>query len=53
MGGSSMENGLEAGPAARLATALAAATPEQRRAIAKGLQLLRELLDRESQRKSS
>ena len=37
---------LEAGPAGRLATALAAATTEQRRSITKGLQLLREVLDR-------
>jgi MarR family transcriptional regulator, organic hydroperoxide resistance regulator len=36
---------LEAGPSGRLSTALASATPEQRRAIAKGLQLLRELVD--------
>jgi MarR family transcriptional regulator, organic hydroperoxide resistance regulator len=42
---------LEAGPAARLATALAAATPEQRRGIANGLELLRDLLDRDPQRR--
>jgi DNA-binding MarR family transcriptional regulator len=42
---------LEAGPAGRLSTALGSATPEQRRAIAKGLQLLRELVDRAPQRK--
>ena len=44
---------LEAGPAGRLASALAAATPDERRTIAKGLQLLRELLDREHPRKRS
>jgi DNA-binding MarR family transcriptional regulator len=44
---------LEAGPAGRLAAALAAATPDERRTIAKGLQLLRGLLDREHQRKRS
>jgi MarR family transcriptional regulator, organic hydroperoxide resistance regulator len=44
---------LEAGPAGRLAAALAAATPEQRRAIAKGLRLLRELLDRANPRERS
>jgi DNA-binding MarR family transcriptional regulator len=44
---------LEAGPAGRLATALAAATTEQRRSITSGLQLLRELLDRAGPRKAS
>ncbi|HEX2360712.1 MAG TPA: MarR family transcriptional regulator [Jiangellaceae bacterium] len=44
---------LEAGPAGRLATALAAATTEQRRSITRGLQLLRELLDRAGPRKAS
>jgi DNA-binding MarR family transcriptional regulator len=44
-------NELEAGPAGRLSTALATATLEQRRAIAKGLQLLRELVDRDPGRK--
>jgi DNA-binding MarR family transcriptional regulator len=44
---------LDAGPAGRLATALAAATAEERRSIAKGLQLLRELLDRAGPRKPS
>jgi DNA-binding MarR family transcriptional regulator len=37
-------NRLEAGPFGRLAQGLAAASPEQRRAIRKGLKLLRELL---------
>jgi MarR family transcriptional regulator, organic hydroperoxide resistance regulator len=44
---------LEAGPAGRVAAALAAATPDERRTIAQGLQLLRELLDREHPRTNS
>jgi DNA-binding MarR family transcriptional regulator len=44
---------LEAGPAGRLATAFATATPDERRAITKGLHTLRELLDRERPRKRS
>ena len=44
---------LEAGPAGRLAAALAATTPDERRTIAQGLQLLRELLDREHPRTNS
>jgi MarR family transcriptional regulator, organic hydroperoxide resistance regulator len=44
---------LEAGPAGRLANALAVATPEERRAIANGLELLRDLLDRDPRRKKS
>ena len=42
---------LESGPAGRLATALSAATPAQRRTISRGLELLRELLDRTARRK--
>jgi DNA-binding MarR family transcriptional regulator len=41
---------LQGGPAGRLAAALAAASPTQRRSIARSLQLLRELLDRASPR---
>jgi DNA-binding MarR family transcriptional regulator len=41
---------LEAGPAVRLATALESLSADERRAIKRGLQLLRELLDRSIQR---
>jgi DNA-binding MarR family transcriptional regulator len=43
---------LEAGPAVRLATALESMSAEQRRAMRKGLQLLRENLDRSLPRKA-
>ena len=43
---------LEAGPAVRLATALGSMSAEQRRAMRKGLQLLRENLDRAVRRKA-
>jgi MarR family transcriptional regulator, organic hydroperoxide resistance regulator len=44
---------LEAGPAGRLASALSAARPDERRSITKGLQLLRSLLDRTGPRRPS
>ena len=43
---------LEAGPAVRLATALGSMGAEQRRAMRRGLQLLRESLDRSVRRKA-
>jgi DNA-binding MarR family transcriptional regulator len=44
---------LEAGPAGRLATAFASATVDERAAIATGLRLLRDLLDRHAARRKA